>query len=456
MSLYASGHTTSHDDSTTLRIGSVIELLASGDRRQLVRHVLVDLSHHLGGRAAAVLMADPSNTQLLPADDIGYGSALSEVIVATSGVSNDLTRAVLAGHVWRKPRTRPSRQSSGVTHLGDHGPSGPIDLAVPITVPRGSGAPAHVWGCVVIGTATQQVTGPPIDIVRAAAQIIGLYLEAEVDRERQEPLGSAGEEAHPASANIEADDLIAALKDGRIRPWYQPLFDLESRTTVAVEALARWVEPDGSIVTPGEFIPSIEAHGLMSRLTATMFRQVVSDVARWNSLGVLPEDFKASVNVSTSDLTGGMLPAIVSSLLVEHHVDPSMLCLELTETEAMVDIEHSLAMLRQLRELGVSLSIDDFGTGYSSLSYLTQLPVEIVKIDRAFVTGLFTRRGDDAIIGAVVDVADAVGLTVLAEGIETEEELQRLRELGVKLGQGFLVSPAIKAEALVHHLAAHT
>jgi len=160
-----------------------------------------------------------------------------------------------------------------------------------------------------------------------------------------------------------------------------------------------------------------------------------------------------SVNISMSDITGGMLPSVVGSLLSEYGLDPAMLCLELTETEAMINVEHSLATLHELRDLGVSLSIDDFGTGYSSLSYLTQLPVDVVKIDRAFVQGLSTRRGDDAIIGAVVDVADAVGLTVLAEGIETEEELNKLRVLGVKMGQGFLVSPAIRAEALLDHLA---
>ena len=307
-----------------------------------------------------------------------------------------------------------------------------------------------------VGVYTAEIGGAVIDGLHDPATLL-----SEADRARREASDdyglvrpSAGTRPKTAAPDttVDLDDLARALKDGRIRPWYQPLFDLASVTTVAVEALARWVEPDGRLISPGEFIPAVQQHGLMSRLTSSMLRQVVKDVASWHRAGLVPDEFKASVNVSMSDLTGGLLPAIVGSLLAEYELEPEMLCLELTETEAMADVDHSLAMLHQLRDLGVGLSIDDFGTGYSSLSYLSQLPVDIVKIDRAFVQGLSTRRGDEAIIGAVVDVADAVGLIVLAEGIETEEELDRLRDLGVKMGQGFLVSPAIRPEQLLEHL----
>jgi EAL domain-containing protein (putative c-di-GMP-specific phosphodiesterase class I) len=312
-----------------------------------------------------------------------------------------------------------------------------------------------------VGVYNAEVGGTDMDGLQDAATLL-----SEADRARRESSDDHGLArrsarllAHPVASesSVAVDDLVRALKDGRIQPWYQPLFELASVNTVAVEALARWVEPDGRLISPGEFIPAVQEHGLMSRLTSSMLRQVIGDVAAWHNAGQLPSGFKASVNISMSDLTGGLLPAIVGSLLSEYGLDAEMLCLELTETEAMADVDHSLAMLHQLRDLGVGLSIDDFGTGYSSLSYLSQLPVDIVKIDRAFVQGLSTRRGDEAIIGAVVDVADAVGLIVLAEGIETEEELDRLRSLGVKMGQGFLVSPAIRPEALLEHLEAqHT
>ena len=276
-------------------------------------------------------------------------------------------------------------------------------------------------------------------------------------RENDERFGVADGTSPTADADasvssISATELLAALRDGRIQPWYQPLFLLDRVETVGVEALARWVEHDGTVISPGEFIPAVTEHGLMSRLTACMLRQVTADLASWLRDGKVTHEFRASVNVSMSDVTGGMLPGLVRALLHENDLPARMLGLELTETEAMSDVDHTLAMLHELKELGVSLSIDDFGTGYSSLSYLSQLPVDVVKIDRAFVQGLHNRRGDDAIVGAVVDVADAVGLTVLAEGIETEDELDQLRNLGVRMGQGFLVSPAVRAEQLLIHL----
>jgi len=258
--------------------------------------------------------------------------------------------------------------------------------------------------------------------------------------------------APESGTEFSAGVLLDALRDGQIQPWYQPVFELGTVRTVAVEALARWVRPDGEVVPPGDFLPAIQHHRLMSRLTSTILRSVIRDQAIWHAEGLVEPAFTASVNISMSDVTGGMLPAVVRSLIDEYQLDPAYLSLELTETEAMADINYSLAMLHQLRDIGLGLSIDDFGTGYSSLSYLSQLPVDVVKIDRVFIAGLTRRRGDEAIVGAVVDVANAVGLTVLAEGIETEEQLHQLVGLGVQLGQGFLVSPALRPDLLLVHL----
>lgn len=269
----------------------------------------------------------------------------------------------------------------------------------------------------------------------------------------REPVSTRVSTAAPSShTEFDAKVLLTALREGQIQPWYQPVFELSTVRTVAVEALARWIRPDDEMISPGEFLPAIQHHHLMSRLTSTILRAVIRDQAVWHAEGLVGPDFAAAVNISMSDVTGGMLPAVVGSLLDEYQLDPSYISLELTETEAMADVNYSLAMLHQLRDLGVGLSIDDFGTGYSSLSYLSQLPVDVVKIDRVFVAGLDHRRGDEAIIGAVVDVANAVGLTVLAEGIETEEQLHQLADLGVKLGQGFLVAPALRPDAVLAHL----
>jgi len=258
------------------------------------------------------------------------------------------------------------------------------------------------------------------------------------------------------NAKFDAHVLLTALREGQIQPWYQPVFELAGVRTVAVEALARWIRPDGEVVSPADFLPAVQHHHLMSRLTSTILRAVIRDQAVWHAEGLVRPNFTASVNISMSDVTGGMLPAVVGSLIDEYQLEPSYINLELTETEAMADVNYSLAMLHQLRDIGVGLAIDDFGTGYSSLSYLSQLPVDIVKIDRVFVAGLNRRRGDEAIVGAVVDVAKAVGLKVLAEGIETEEQLHQLIDLGVELGQGFLVAPALRPDALLAHLEAQS
>ena len=363
--------------------------------------------------------------------------------------------------MWRQPNCghadtppRPRFQLAGIDE--------PISLIAPIAWPDASSA----HGALVVLGENNFDAAPALRAARLMALAIDTEFEhvsptvaTAEDEATMEPVsdppGISSVAPSPfdiVGTSFSAKTLVKAMQSGQIRPWYQPIFELDSMRTVAVEALARWVPSDGELISPGEFIPSIQLHGLMSRLTATMLRDTVRDVAKWRSQGLVGPGFKASVNVAMSDLTGGMLPTVVQSLLDEFELDPSFLSLELTETEAMADIDHSLTMLHQLRSLGIGLSIDDFGTGYSSLSYLSQLPVDIVKIDRAFVAGLATSRGDEAVIGAVVDVAGAVGLTVLAEGIETEVQLVHLRSLGVTLGQGFLVSPAVEAQALIEYL----
>ena len=445
MAVFASGNLESHGDVVSPPGGDAVGLLAAGNQREIIRDTLTVLSRHAGGSGTAVMLTDQSGKHLVGEQSFGFGADMAGIISAASGVRAELTRTVLSGEIWRR-MARPE------VPVGSF--NAPVDLAIPIALPSGDGSASRVWGCVIVGTTAHPHSTGVIAHAVAAARIIALHLESELEQRR---VAAASTQQFGLSAaqspTVASEDIAAALRDGRIQPWYQPLFDLDSLNTVAAEALARWVEPDGSVVSPSEFIPAIVKTGLMPRLTSSILRQVIRDVAYWSQTRSLPDQFKVSVNISMSDITGGMLPSVVGSLLSEYGLDPAMLCLELTETEAMINVEHSLATLHELRDLGVSLSIDDFGTGYSSLSYLTQLPVDVVKIDRAFVQGLSTRRGDDAIIGAVVDVADAVGLTVLAEGIETEEELNKLRVLGVKMGQGFLVSPAIRAEALLDHLA---
>jgi len=310
-----------------------------------------------------------------------------------------------------------------------------------------------------IGVYEAKVGGAPIDGLDETQSLLDKAVaarEESLDRfglmRDPTPSRSGPPTPTPSSMEFDAHMLLTALREGQIQPWYQPVFELTTVRTVAVEALARWIRPDGEMVSPGDFLPAIQHHHLMPRLTSTILRAVIRDQAIWHAEGLVGPTFTASVNISMSDVTGGMLPAVVGSLIDEYQLEPCYINLELTETEAMADVNYSLAMLHKLRDIGVGLAIDDFGTGYSSLSYLSQLPVDVVKIDRVFVAGLNRRRGDEAIVGAVVDVAKAVGLKVLAEGIETEEQLHQLVDLGVELGQGFLVAPAMRPDALLTHL----
>ncbi len=270
--------------------------------------------------------------------------------------------------------------------------------------------------------------------------------------------GDDGEVALPSGGEGRSDvpdrrRLLEALERGEIAPYYQPQFDLRTMATTGVEALARWRTASGEMISPGDFIGPIEREGLMPRLTAHMLRQAITDAVGWRDAGLLPPGFKVSVNISMSDLADDLLPPLLAAMLEQYGLEPSTLALEITETETMADIRQAMGMMRELRNVGVGLAIDDFGTGYSSLEYLSRLPVDLVKIDRSFVQRIASNRGDEAIVAAVVDVAAAVGVGTLAEGVETQAELEQLRALGVQQGQGFLVSPAIPASELRDRLA---
>ncbi len=260
--------------------------------------------------------------------------------------------------------------------------------------------------------------------------------------------------SHSSSDSPDRRRLLEALDREEIAPFYQPQFDLKTMATTGVEALARWRTPSGQMISPPDFIDPIEREGLMPRLTALMLRRAISDSIEWRDAGLLPPGFKVSVNISMSDLADDLLPPLLTAMLDQYGLDPSILALEITETEAMADVHQAIGMMKELKAVGVGLAIDDFGTGYSSLEYLSRLPVDLVKIDRSFVQRIASSRGDEAIVAAVVDVAAAVGVGTLAEGVETRAELDQLRSLGVQQGQGFLVSPAIPAEDLRSRLEA--
>ncbi|MGN6246541.1 MAG: putative bifunctional diguanylate cyclase/phosphodiesterase [Motilibacteraceae bacterium] len=232
---------------------------------------------------------------------------------------------------------------------------------------------------------------------------------------------------------------------GRIVPWYQPQVSLERAELVGVEALVRWEHPEEGLLAAGEFVPLAERTGLIGRLTTSVLEASLADLRRWVDAG---HTFGVSVNVSVRSLLDPGFADEVTHAIAAAGVPAHLVTLEITETGVVSDLARTVPVLTALRSLGVRLSVDDFGTGQSSLTYLRRLPVSEVKVDRSFVAGLVHEPGDLAVVRAVVDLSRPLGLTVVAEGVETEEARELLREVGCTVAQGYLLSRPLTAEDL--------
>jgi diguanylate cyclase (GGDEF)-like protein len=243
-----------------------------------------------------------------------------------------------------------------------------------------------------------------------------------------------------------------AISRQEMRVYYQPLVEVRTGLTVGVEALVRWAHPTRGIVGPLDFIKLAEESGLIVPIDVSVLEQATRECAQWPAgHGGVP--LHVSANLSIHHLRHPGLLSHVRSVLDASGLDPSSLCLELTESVLLEDVDRHMRTLLELRALGVRLAIDDFGTGFSSLTYLKRFPVDVVKIDRSFVAGLGTDASDTAIVRSVVDLAHALSLQVVAEGVEQPEQLEALRSLGCDLAQGYLFSPPLPTAELLPWLA---
>lgn len=242
-------------------------------------------------------------------------------------------------------------------------------------------------------------------------------------------------------------DLRAAIEDCVLRPHYQPLIDLTSGRITGFEALVRWPHPQRGMIPPSEFIPVAEDTGLITALGGVVLRRACQEAAQW------PADVRVAVNLSPLQFRSGNLLSVVMEALKQSGLSAKRLELEITETLLMEKSEHVIATLHALRMLGVRMSMDDFGTGYSSLSYLRSFPFDKIKIDQSFVRGIAGNQDAQAIVRAIVNLGRGLGVTVTAEGIETEDELGCLRNEGCHEGQGFLFSKARPQEDVLAMLA---
>ncbi|HEX5823361.1 MAG TPA: EAL domain-containing protein [Candidatus Limnocylindrales bacterium] len=240
------------------------------------------------------------------------------------------------------------------------------------------------------------------------------------------------------------DDLEAGITRGEIAPHYQPIVDLRTGEMRGVEALARWQHPERGLLMPADFIPLAEATGLIVPLGAAMVKRAVADVARMPHGPGGP--LVLHVNLSVFQLRAPGLVGAIERTLASAGFDPARLVLEITESSLIGD--HETSILTELKAIGVRLAIDDFGTGYSALGYLRRLPIDMIKLDRSFVSPLGSDRRDSEIVRWVVQLARSLDLDLVAEGIEDDVQRVRLVGLGCEAGQGYLFSKAVPAKAI--------
>jgi Amt family ammonium transporter len=241
--------------------------------------------------------------------------------------------------------------------------------------------------------------------------------------------------------------LRRALERGELRVHYQPKVSLETGKIVGMEALVRWEHPEQGLIPPGDFIPIAEETGMIIPLGEWVLREACRQARLWQAQHPIDPPLSISVNLSLRQFQQPALVEAIADVLHETELEPSQLKLEITESVMMEDVEAVIATLDALHRLGVRLAIDDFGTGYSSLSYLRRFPVDILKIDRSFVHGLGKDMEGTAIVHAAITLAHNLGMQIVAEGIETEEQLDQLRALGCDQGQGYYFSKPLPPDA---------
>jgi len=256
----------------------------------------------------------------------------------------------------------------------------------------------------------------------------------------------------PSLENLKLENqLRRAIEEGQLELYYQPRMNLLDNRLEAAEALVRWNHPQQGLLAPGYFISLAEETGLIVPLGELVLREACRQARQWQQEG--PADIRVSVNLSAKQLRQGNFVTLVRQALEDTGLPPHLLELELTESQLLDDIDNAISISSQLRNLGVKLAIDDFGTGYSSLSYLKRFPVDFVKIDRSFIAELEQFGDDAAIVRAIIAMVHSLERKVVAEGVETQAQLEFLREQGCDEVQGYLISCPVPADQFARLLA---
>jgi diguanylate cyclase (GGDEF)-like protein len=311
-------------------------------------------------------------------------------------------------------------------------------LAQPVELERRPGRPVSITASVGIAIGQDSAD----DLLRGAGLALSEAKAAGKNRWRR--FESAMQSAAKRRVELEMD-LKDALEADQLFLLYQPTFDLRTETMVGVEALVRWSHPERGIVPPGDFIGLAEASGLIVPIGAWVLQTACRQTQRWHEAG---RPLRIAVNVSARQLDDDRLVDEVAATLAQTGLDPAALTLEITETTLMSDPDAAARRVGALKELGVRIAIDDFGTGYSSLAYLRQFPVDELKIDRSFVSGIGGSDESAALIHTLVQLGKTLGLETLGEGIEEPAQLRLLQREECDHGQGFLFARPMSPEAL--------
>jgi diguanylate cyclase (GGDEF)-like protein len=301
----------------------------------------------------------------------------------------------------------------------------------------------EVFTSVSVGIAFADGGEAPVDVIRQAD--IAMY--------RAKARGKARWEIFDPSMDADArqrqrleTDLRQAIARGELRVYYQPEVEIETGRLVGMEALVRWEHPERGLISPAQFIALAEETGLIVPIGRWVLLEACRKAKEWQTLYRRDLALMVSVNLSGKHLQQAGLIQEVREVIETTGINPAHLIIEITETVAMAGAETTIEILRKLKSLGVLLAIDDFGTGFSSLAYLKRFPVDLLKIDKSFVDGVANRGHDTAIVEAIISLGHALGLKVIAEGVETSDQLLELRSLGSELGQGYFFGQPLSGD----------
>lgn len=432
-------------------------LVHSAERRRAHRRLTYALQHdHTSGLPNWALFAKRWASKLREARDSNAEMALMVLrlenfgrVVATLGSAQAQELIAITGeHLEQVVGRRSTAHLGGERFVAcfvslENGPSPEAVLAtLRATLSfHAKGVPVVLRG----GLALNSIAGPDVDALLAAAH------EAVDEAER---LGSEVLcfDAAMSALSARRRELELGLRDALLQDQmtlhYQPKIDLRSGVVVGTEALMRW-NKDGETIGPGEFIPILERSGLIEEFGVWALREACLQESRWRAAGV--QLGSVAVNLSGRQFRGSDLVSVVSSALEEAGTPPQHLQLELTESSLVGDVEAAVDTMQRLKHLGVKLGLDDFGTGYSSMAYLQRFPFDVLKVDRSFVMHLGTAPVAETLAQGIIALGRALGMYVVAEGVETSQQLSVLRRIGCDAGQGYLFKRPVPARQLTDY-----